>query len=141
MILGQEASESSQKRDGHMSEKLCFRCNKNPRHVYSNERPYSYCLDCEKKRKKEYHQRPEVKKHRKEYYKKYYQNPEVKARMREKMRQYYYRFPEKLKKEIEKSNFSEEVKQAYLLNGVLLDNELEKRGIVKKQKKKRGLKK
>jgi len=72
-----------------------------------------FCDECSVKRRREYHQRPEVKKRRREYTQRpdqkekkreydqrpevkekkreYYQRPEVKERYREYMREYYHR--------------------------------------------------
>jgi len=52
-----------------------------------------------KEYRKEYFQRPEVKKYRKEYHKEYFQRPEVKERTKEYHKEYYQRKKLELLKE------------------------------------------
>ena len=90
-----------------------------------------YCEDCKAKQreyKREYRQRPEVKAKQREYY----QRPEVKARQREYQREYG---ADKALKLANEYFDNPQVADAFALDGVLLDNALQDRGIIEPKKK------
>jgi len=110
----------------HYAKGVCKRCYYQNPEVKARRREYQ----------REYRNRPEVKARKREYQREYCNRPEVKARRREYQREYDNR-PEvkasRFKKQADSVDFwsSEKAKQAFVMDGELLDKELKKRGVTK----------